>query len=37
MGVSEVEVFLTHLAVERKVAVPTQGQAKAALLFIGKC
>ncbi|SNX61146.1 integron integrase [Nitrosomonas ureae] len=34
MGVSEVEAFLTHLAVERNVAASTQGQAKAALLFL---
>jgi len=34
MGVSEVEAFLTHLAVERNVAASTQGQAKATLLFL---
>jgi len=34
MGVSEIETFLTHLAVERNVAASTQGQAKAALLFL---
>ena len=34
MGVSEVEAFLTHLAVDRNVAASTQGQAKAALLFL---
>jgi len=33
MGVSEVEAFLTNLAVKRNVAASTQGQAKAALLF----
>ena len=34
MGVSEVEAFLTFLAVERNVAAFTQGQTKAALLFL---
>jgi hypothetical protein len=34
LGVSEVEAFLTYLAVERNVAASTQGQAKAALLFL---
>ena len=34
IGVPEVEAFLTNLAVERNVAVSTQGQAKAALLFL---
>ena len=33
LGVSEVEAFLTYLAVERNVAASTQGQAKAALLY----
>lgn len=36
MGASEVERFLTHLAVEAKVAASTQNQAKAALLFLYK-
>lgn len=36
MGASEVEWFLTHLAVEGKVAASTQNQAKAALLFLYK-
>ncbi|QBB72026.1 integron integrase [Pseudolysobacter antarcticus] len=36
MGVAEVEAFLTHLAVERKVSASTQNQAKAALLFLYK-
>jgi integron integrase len=36
MGVTEVEAFLTHLAVERKVSASTQNQAKAALLFLYK-
>ena len=34
MGAREVEAFLTHLAVEGKVAAATQNQAKAALLFL---
>ncbi len=34
MGVSEVEAFLTYLAVEWNVAAFTQGQTKAALLFL---
>lgn len=34
MGAAEVEAFLTHLAVERKVSASTQNQAKAALLFL---
>ena len=34
MGASEVEAFLTHLAVERNVAASTQNQALAALLFL---
>jgi integron integrase len=34
MGVAEVEAFLTHLAVEGKVAASTQNQARAALLFL---
>ena len=34
MGASEVEQFLTWLAVERKVSASTQNQAKAALLFL---
>ncbi|MEI7868021.1 MAG: integron integrase [Candidatus Methylumidiphilus sp.] len=34
MGAAEVEAFLTHLAVEGKVAASTQNQAKAALLFL---
>ncbi len=34
MGAGEVEAFLTHLAVERKVSSSTQNQAKAALLFL---
>jgi hypothetical protein len=33
MGVVEVEAFLSHLAVDRKVAAATQSQALAALLF----
>jgi integron integrase len=36
MGAGEVEAFLTHLAVERKVSASTQNQAKAALLFLYK-
>lgn len=34
MGVKEVEVFLTHLAVNRRVAASTQNQAFAAILFL---
>ena len=34
MGASEVAAFLTHLAVQRNVAPPTQNQAKSALLFL---
>ena len=34
MGAGEVEQFLTHLAVEGKVAAATQNQAKSALLFL---
>lgn len=36
MGKVEIEVFLTHLAVDRKVAASTQSQAKATLLFLYK-
>jgi integron integrase len=34
MGAPEVKAFLTHLAVERKVAASTQNQALSALLFL---
>ncbi len=34
MGAKEVEAFLTHLAVQGKVAASTQNQAKSALLFL---
>lgn len=34
LGAEEVNAFLSHLAVERKVAAPTQAQARAALLFL---
>lgn len=34
LGASEVQAFLTHLAVERSVAASTQNQAKSALLFL---
>ncbi|WP_255141047.1 phage integrase N-terminal SAM-like domain-containing protein [Synechococcus sp. Lug-A] len=34
MGSSEVNAFLAHLAVERKVSASTQNQALAALLFL---
>lgn len=34
MGAPEIERFLTHLAVEGKVAASTQNQAKSALLFL---
>ncbi|WP_019882109.1 MULTISPECIES: integron integrase [unclassified Methylophilus] len=36
MGVTEVEDFLTHLAVARNVSASTQNQAKSALLFLYK-
>ena len=36
LGASEVEQFLTHLAVNGKVAASTQNQAKKALLFLYK-
>lgn len=36
MGASEIEQFLTHLAVHGKVSASTQNQAKAALLFLYK-
>ena len=36
MGAPEVEAFLSHLAVERKVSASTQNQAKAALLYLYK-
>jgi hypothetical protein len=34
LGASEVEIFLTHLAVDRKVSASTQNQALQALLFL---
>jgi integron integrase len=34
LGAAEVEAFLTHLAVEGRVAASTQNQAKSALLFL---
>ncbi|MGH8821618.1 MAG: phage integrase N-terminal SAM-like domain-containing protein, partial [Rhodoferax sp.] len=33
MGGAEAEVFLTHLAVDRRVSASTQNQAKAAILY----
>lgn len=36
MGASEVEAFLTHLAIKGKVAASTQNQARSALLFLYK-
>ena len=36
LGAAEVEVFLTHLAVQGRVAAATQNQAKSALLFLYK-
>ena len=36
MGASEIEAFLSHLALERSVTSATQNQAKAALLFLYK-
>ena len=34
LGTAEVEVFLTHLAVDRNVSASTQNQAKSTLFFI---
>jgi hypothetical protein len=34
MGASEIEAFLTYLAVDQKVAASTQNQALSALLFL---
>ena len=34
MGAPEIEAFLTHLAIERRVAASTQNQALSALLFL---
>jgi len=34
MGSPEIEAFLTHLAIDRKVSAPTQNQALSALLFL---
>ena len=34
MGATEVEAFLTHLAVEQKVAPSTQNRALSALIFL---
>jgi integron integrase len=34
VGAQEVEAFLSHLAVDRKVSAPTQNQALAAILFL---
>ena len=36
MGAAEVEAFLTHLAVARRVSASTQNQAKSAILFLYK-
>jgi hypothetical protein len=36
MGASEVEDFLTHLAVDQKVAPSTQNQALSALIFLDR-
>ena len=36
MGVAEVEAYLTHLAVKRRVSASTQNQALAAILFLYK-
>lgn len=36
MGATEVEAFLSHLAVDRQVSASTQNQAKAALLYLYK-
>jgi site-specific recombinase XerD len=34
MGASDIEDFLTHLAVDREVAASTQNRARSALLFL---
>ncbi|MBW4551361.1 MAG: integron integrase [Aphanocapsa sp. GSE-SYN-MK-11-07L] len=34
MGAPEIEAFLTHLAVQKRVAAPTQNQALSALIFL---
>ncbi len=36
MGASEVEAFLSHLAIDRQVSASTQNQAKAAILYLYK-
>lgn len=36
MGVTEIEAFLNHLAIEKNVSASTQNQAKSALLFLYK-
>ncbi len=36
LGASQIEAFLTHLAVDRKVSASTQNQALSALLFLYK-
>jgi integrase len=36
MGIPEVEAFLTHLAVQNRVAAATQNQALSAILFLYK-
>jgi hypothetical protein len=36
MGAAEVEAFLTHLAVAKRVSASTQNQAKSAVLFLYK-
>jgi len=34
MGAQEIQAFITHLAVERRVAASTQNQALSAILFL---
>jgi integrase len=34
MGAPEIEAFLTHLAVQKRVAAPTQNQVLSALIFL---
>ena len=36
MGAAEVEAFLTHLAVAKRMSASTQNQAKSAVLFLYK-
>jgi len=37
LGAKDIEAFLTHLAIDRRVSAATQAQALAAILFLYKC